>query len=200
MKNLKLVSTDQKIVSENYPYGFREKTTKTDYLEFSPKHGFRHCSQTINPKTGRPNNPKKSTYYDVMVLGTNEEGHCKSFVSDFNGEQAMQRSFDFLSQPENFALFTPQQIEYFYMQVLIMSKVSAKAQMIYCGSSWEDLKPYFENPINEIMSAIKTKGTENRFNKFVFDWVAINNLKIPNYQPFVTTQYEMQNGQFVEVK
>jgi hypothetical protein len=56
-----------------------------------------------------------------------------------------------------------------------------------------------ENPINEIMSAIKTKGTENRFNKFVFDWVAINNLKVPNYQPFVTTQYQMQNGQFVEV-
>ena len=82
MENLKFVNTDQKIVSENYPYGFREKTTKTDYLEFSPKHGFRHCSQTINPKTGRPNNPKKSTYYDVMVLGTNEDGHCKSFVSD----------------------------------------------------------------------------------------------------------------------
>jgi len=80
-----------------------------------------------------------------------------------------------------------------------MSKVSARAQMIYCGSDWEDLKPYFENPIKEIVSAINTKGTENRFNKFVFDWVAINNLKIPNYQPFVTTQYEMQNGKFVEV-
>lgn len=189
MENLKFVSTDQKIISENYPYGFRDKTTKTDYLEFSTKHGFRHCSQTINPKTGRPNNPKKSTYYDVMVLATDENGHCKSFVSDFNGEKAMQRSFDFLAQPENFALFTPQQIEYFYMQTLMMSKVSAKAQMMYCGSDWEDLKPYFETPIKEIVSAIKTKGTENRFNKFVFDWVAIDNLKIPNYNPFVVTNH-----------
>ena len=84
MKNLTLVNTTEKIVSENYPYGFREKTTKTDYLEFDFKKGFRHCSMTINPKTGRENNPKKSTYYDLMVLGTDENQHCKSFVLNFN--------------------------------------------------------------------------------------------------------------------
>lgn len=194
MENLKFVSTDQKIISENYPYGFREKTTKTDYLEFSPKHGFRHCSQTINPKTGRPNNPKKSTYYDVMLLATDENGHCKSFVSGFNGEQQMQRSFEFLGRPEIFELFTPQQIEFFYMQILVMSKVSAKAQVVYCGTDWEQLKPYFEKPLKEIVSAIATKGTENRFNKFVFDWQAIEQLKKPDYNPFKVTHHQIIVG------
>lgn len=194
MKNLKFVSTDQKIVSENYPYGFREKTTKTDYLEFSPKHGFRHCSQTINPKTGRPNNPKKSTYYDVMLLATDENGHCKSFVSGFNGEKEMQRSFDFLQRPEIFELFTPQQIEFFYMQILVMSKVSAKAQVVYCGTHWEQLRPYFEPTLKEIVSAIATKGTENRFDKFVFDWKAIEELKKPDFNPFKVTHHQFIIG------
>jgi len=196
---INFIPTTEKVISKDYPYGFREKTTKTDYLEFSPKHGFRHCSQTINPKTGKENNPKKSTYYDVMILGTDENGHCKSWVSDFNGEKAMQRSINFLKQPEIFQLFTPQQIEFFYMQILTMSKVSAKAQVIYCGTDWEQLKPYFEKPISEIAEAIKTKGLDNRFDKIVFDWEAINALKVPNYNPFVVTQYEHIGGQLVKV-
>ena len=40
------------------------------------------------------------------------------------------------------------------------------------------------------MSAIATKGTENRFDKFVFDWKAIEGLKVPNFQPFKVTHYE----------
>jgi len=194
MENTKFIPTTEKVISQNYPYGFKLKTTKTDYLEFSPKHGFRHCSMTINPKTGRENKPKKSTYYDCMLLGVDENGHCKSFVSGFNGETEMQRSFEFLAKPEIFKLFTPQQIEFFYMQILMMSKVSAKAQVVYCGTDWEQLKPYFEKPISEIVAAIKTKGQENRFDKFVFDWEAINALKVPNYNPFRVTHHQIIGG------
>lgn len=190
MKNLKLIPTNEKIVSENYPYGFREKTTKTDYLEFDFKKGFRHCSVTINPKTGIENKPKKSTYNDLMILGTDENKHCKSFVLDFNGSKEIQRVIDFLQIPENFALFTPQQIEYCYMMLLAFSKVNAKAQVIYCGTEWEQLKPYYETPIKIMVEAIKTKGKENLFAQIVFDWVAIDNLKVPNYQPFRVTHYE----------
>jgi hypothetical protein len=190
MKNLKLVSTDQKIVSENYPYGFREKTTKTDYLEFDFKKGFRHCSVTINPKTGRENKPKKSTYYNMMILGTDENQHCKSFVLDFNGSKSIQRVIDFLQVPENFVLFTQRQIEYFYMMLLAYSKVNAKAQVIYCGTDWEDLKPYYETPIKKMVEAVNTKGKENLFSQILFNWEAIENLKVPNFQPFRVTHYE----------
>jgi hypothetical protein len=189
MENLKLIPTTEKIVSENYPYGFRDKTTKTDYLEFDFKKGFRHCSMTINPKTGRENNPKKSTYYNLMILGIDENQHCKSFVLDFNGSKEIQRVIDFLKVPENFALFTQRQIEYFYMMLLSFSKVNAKAQVIYCGTDWEDLKPYYETPIKKMVEAVNTKGKENLFSQIVFDWEAIEGLKVPNFQPFKVVQY-----------
>lgn len=189
MTNLTLKPTTDRIQSENYPYGFREKTTKTDFLEFSPKKGFRHCSFTINPKTGKANATKKGTYYDLMLLGIDENGHCKSIAHSMNGSEELQRTFDFMSKEENFKLFTSEQIEYLYMQILVYSKVNAKAQVIYCGTDWEQLKPLYEKPINEIIEAIKTKGTENRFNRFVFDWVAIDSLKVPNYNPFKVTTY-----------
>jgi len=188
---IKFIPTTEKVVSENYPYGFRKRTTKTDYLEFSPKKGFRHCSFTIDPSTGKQNNPKKGTYYDGLLLGINEDGHCKSIAIGFNGKDEMERSFKILAKPEIFKLFTPQQIEFFYMQILMYSKVSAKAQVIYCGTDWEKLKPYFEKPISEIVEAIKTKGLENRFDRFVFDWEAIEKLKDPHYSPFVVKSYSI---------
>lgn len=189
MTQLTFKPTTEKIISENYPYGFREKTTKTDYLEFNFKKGFRHCSYTINPKTGKQNAVKKGTYDDLLLLSTDENGHCKSFALSLNGSEELQRVFDFMSKEENFKLFTAEQIEYLYMSILMYSKVNAKAQVIYCGTDWEQLKPLYEKPINEIIEAIKTKGTENRFNRFVFDWVAINNLKVEGYNPFVVKSY-----------
>jgi hypothetical protein len=189
MTQLTFKPTTEKIISENYPYGFRERTTKTDYLEFNFKKGFRHCSYTINPKTGKQNAVKKGIYYDLMLLTTDENGHCKSFALSLNGSEELQRVFDFMSKEENFKLFTAEQIEYLYMSILMYSKVNAKAQVIYCGTDWEQLKPLYEKPINEIIEAIKTKGTENRFNRFVFDWVAINNLKVEGYNPFVVKSY-----------
>ena len=52
------IKTAEKIEVLNYPYGFKLKTTLTDYLEFDAKKGYRHCTQTICPKTGRINKPK----------------------------------------------------------------------------------------------------------------------------------------------
>jgi hypothetical protein len=196
---INFIPTTEKIISENYPYGFREKTTKTDYLEFDFRKGFRHCSMTINPKTGKENKPKKSVYYNMMILGTDEKGHCKSFVLDFNGSKSMQRVIDFLQVPQNFALFTEAQIEYFYMMLLSYSKVNLKSQVVYCGTDLEQLKPYYEKPIEIMVKAINTKGKENLFSQIVFDWEAIEGLKVPNYQPFVVTKYEHIGGQLVKV-
>lgn len=53
--------TDEKITVENYPYG-RLQCKATFSLEFKEAKGYRTVRQTINPKTGRINNPKKSTY------------------------------------------------------------------------------------------------------------------------------------------
>jgi hypothetical protein len=58
------VSPETAHTVEDYPYGFRLRCKMRHWLDFSPKHGFRHVSQTSNPK--RPglvwNKPKAGTY------------------------------------------------------------------------------------------------------------------------------------------
>lgn len=64
-------------VVEDYPYGFRLRCKIRYWLEYKPKHGFRLCSQTTNPK--RPtevwNKPKASVYSMLAVMGLDEENH-----------------------------------------------------------------------------------------------------------------------------
>jgi hypothetical protein len=49
-------------VVDDYPYGFKLRTKIRYWLESAPKKGWRFVSQTMNPKNGRWNAPKKSTY------------------------------------------------------------------------------------------------------------------------------------------
>lgn len=60
---------------EDYPYGFRLRTTIRYWLETNAKHGDRFVSQTLNPKTARWNKPKKSTYVQVGCLYLDNEEH-----------------------------------------------------------------------------------------------------------------------------
>jgi hypothetical protein len=187
---MKLIKTTDKLISENYPYGFRLKTTKTDYLEFSNKHGFRHCSVTVNPKTGRLNNPKKSTYYDIMLLGTDETtGYTKSLVMDFYAHADYDKIIAFFSDPVNFNLFTSEQIEYIYGKMFLHVKADIYAQIQYCGSKFEDLKPLFSEQLNIIVKGIKEHGVNNYFSQIKFDWDKIDSFKVEGYQPFKVTHY-----------
>ena len=104
-----LLPTSAKIEIPNYPYGFRLKTTKFDSIEFNKSHGFRYVSQTINPKTGRENKPKKSTYYPIACLYRNEEnGHIDFYALSPNGHKSLNEAIEFMQV--NFSLFTPEQI------------------------------------------------------------------------------------------
>jgi hypothetical protein len=55
--------TDEKsaYIIESYPYGSL-RTQMRVWLEDGGAKGWRHVTQTLNPKSGRWNNPKKSTY------------------------------------------------------------------------------------------------------------------------------------------
>ena len=69
-------SPETALLIEDYPYGFRERTQIRYWLEYKSGHGFRQMAQTLNPKTGRWNKPKASTYVPVMVLARQEStGH-----------------------------------------------------------------------------------------------------------------------------
>ena len=70
---------DTAIVINNYPWGFKLKTSQRYWIE-TTKHGDRFVTQTLNPKTNVWCNPKKSTYSAVLVM-TTEDKDNKTFVS-----------------------------------------------------------------------------------------------------------------------
>ena len=69
-------SPETAYVVEDYPYGFRLRCRMRHWLEHRPGHGFRHVTQTSNPK--RPglawNAPKAGTYAPALVLALDEQG------------------------------------------------------------------------------------------------------------------------------
>ncbi len=65
------------IIINDYPYGFKLRTSIKYWIETTPKKGDRFCSQTLNPKNGRWNALKKSTYSEIGIMFKNELGHIK---------------------------------------------------------------------------------------------------------------------------
>jgi hypothetical protein len=83
---------------DDYPYGFHERTQIRYWLEHKPKKGWRFVSQTMNPKTGRWNKPKASTYADWgAAMYLDEKGHVAwtgvGPYSDENAFLAFVRTF-----------------------------------------------------------------------------------------------------------
>jgi hypothetical protein len=73
---------------DNYPYGFRLRTKIKYYVE-TTKYGQRFISQTLNPKTNTWNNPKKSTYHNIILVGLNNQDHITyTSLSMYSSEEA----------------------------------------------------------------------------------------------------------------
>ena len=66
-------------VVEDYPYGFRLRCTMRHWIEFKRGHGFRHVTQTSNPKKAGDvwNKPRAGTYHPVLVLTVDEDGRVE---------------------------------------------------------------------------------------------------------------------------
>lgn len=188
---MKYSKAKEVLVSDGYPWGFRLKTTRKDWLEFDKKKGFRHVSQTIDPRTGKECKPKKSTYQDILVLGKNEENHTKLIDFEFYNEKTVTKTIEFLSDQDNFDLFTSEQIEYIYMKFLQWVKSTMFSMVNYCGSDLEELKKVFNTAIDIAKKGIEAKGLNNYFNQIVIDWEALEGAKVEGYQPFKVTNYQI---------
>jgi len=79
MENYIFGHTDEATALEvkNYPWGFRLRTSIFYWIETVPKKGDRFCHYTIDPRNGRKCTPKKSTFSNIAVMGTDENGHVK---------------------------------------------------------------------------------------------------------------------------
>jgi hypothetical protein len=71
------VSPETAYVVDDYPWGFRLRTTIRYWIESknAKNGGQRFASQTINPKTGQWCKPKYSTYSTIMVMYLDEKEH-----------------------------------------------------------------------------------------------------------------------------
>lgn len=72
-------SRDTAYIVEDYPYGFTLRTTMMVWLEQN-KNGYRLVTQTLNPKTGKENAQKKSTYSQLARLYLDEQGHIHHYA------------------------------------------------------------------------------------------------------------------------
>jgi hypothetical protein len=182
----KYIPSTEKIEVLNYPYGFKLRTTLFDYIEYDKKKGYRHCTQTVCPKTNRLNKPKKSTYYPLLLRYYNEAGHIKTAGFDFNGGEAINKGSKFIF--ENFTLFSPEEIKYLYELILRASIVDMKASCIYGGCKPEDIKQYYSELW--IMATNGVKNPEvNDFGLLYIDNEGIDSHKPVNYNPFGVTEY-----------
>lgn len=83
----------------DYPYGFRLRTSIFYWIETVAKKGDRFCSCTRNPKNGRMNAPKKSTFSNIGVMYLDEVGHVKwESVTIYSKKEEVQKFIESLGE------------------------------------------------------------------------------------------------------
>lgn len=88
-------SPENAYVVEDYPWGFRLRTTIRYWIETSEAKngGQRFCSQTINPKTSQWCAPKKTTYSNVEIMYLDENEHVKVTAINMYTDNEKLRKF-----------------------------------------------------------------------------------------------------------
>src|ERR1700728_300342 len=82
-------SQETAYVVNDYPWGFRLRTTIRYWIETSTAKngGQRFASQTINPNTGLWCKPKYSTYSHIMVMFLNEKQYVMHTSLGMNSKE-----------------------------------------------------------------------------------------------------------------
>jgi hypothetical protein len=174
-------STSRTVTVENYPYGYNLRTTLTHSLEFKSGKGFRHVTQTVNPKTGRLNNPKRGTYYPIMLLGTDSQtNYTRSYVLNPNSAETVNIAADWMHQ--KYSLFQHREIVHIATHLLKVLKADTYCRVAYCGSEAAEILPYYKQAV-EALAKIASTGA-NHFDQVQVDTFALDALKVPDFQPF----------------
>lgn len=149
------VKTGETITIDSYPYG-RLRCKAFFSVEFSPKHGFRTVFQTINPKNGRLNAPKKGTYAPMIAAYLDTEtGHAEfHYFSMYNREDGLP-FFSFLAERPD--LFTDEQHDHLKIYALAQIKLEAKCLVRYCKVPVAEAIAIVEPVTKALVACIKEK-------------------------------------------
>lgn len=186
MKTQDFFKTTEKVVVENYPYGFRLRCTKFYSLEFVSGKGFRYVEQTTNPKNAdKLNKEKKGTYDAVKLMFREAEtGHIKYYSLDFYGADGINKDCQFMA--EHFDLFTPEQIKFIYGYLHMKLKVEVYSYVQWCGAKVENIAPLVKSFLSIAKQGRETG--ENVFASIVLDIPAMEATKMSDFSPFVESE------------
>ena len=180
----RIIPTVESVTVNNYPYGSL-KCEATFAIEFDPKKGFRSLFQTVNPKNGRTNNPKKGTYNSIMYLTQDEQGFVHFNQLSFYKVQDYNKIYAFLAQ--NLGIFTGEQIEYIYRYAIASLAMTVKAYAVYNGSDVNEVKAFCMPLIEKLKEGREQK--RNIFGELHLDYEGLEATKKEGYNPFVIKEY-----------
>lgn len=184
---------NQTMTTSNYPYGFL-RTTAIFSLEFNPKKGQRLVFQTVNPKNGRLNAPKKATYdgHGFSYLEQDENGIIKSHCIDLRRPEGIETLVTLLNEsPELIEELTEEQIKYYlhFIYATVKHFIEWTPGSIYL---LEELKPTLDTiKLNLNIGDLKTLIAYFTINKKNFAELRV---KYPNEKAYksytvTTTEY-----------
>lgn len=138
---------------DDYPWGFRLRTSIHYWIETKPKLGDRFCSYTIDPRTGRACKPKCGTYSPFLYMYINEDGHVKHAGIDSYDKDYFTNRFPFIIEKIGERFISDEQ-----KQNLRINRM----QHVYASSPYElakysdEKKPVYKAWLKATLTHLKT--------------------------------------------
>lgn len=154
---------------KDYPYGFRLRTSIFYWIETKIGKGDRLCTYTINPKTGRPNVPKYSTYSTFMYMYLNNQGHVDHGIIDAYDRDEFEARFEFILNKLDVLYITEDQQTNIRVNYYQHTKANAPYEFRYYS---EENQQKFKDWVIATLKHIKTcdfKELTNHAPKPVYD-------------------------------
>jgi hypothetical protein len=186
METIEYFNTSEKVQVDSYPYGSL-RTVAYFSLEHKKGKGFRTVFQTVNPKTGRLNAEKKSTYNPIALMYRNlQNGHIEYSIHQMNGRDDLNAVSKFLAA--NWDRFSDAEKTDIINEFIAWAVVDLKATCVYGGAKPEDIKQFYL-PIIATVKTMLDNQTVNVWDSVKFDVEAINAAKPKDFNPFKVSTY-----------
>jgi len=130
-------TSETPLTIDNYPYGFRLRTKAQYWIDTVNGKGQRIVFRTLNPKSQKWNNEKKSVYSDILVLVRNlENGHIENNGLSFAYSE--QKDLDeFLCKFSESALSAWQQKQLAFFRAILKTRKHLKMNIVVNPSKEE---------------------------------------------------------------
>lgn len=139
---------------KDYPYGFRLRTSIFYWIETKKGLGDRFCTYTINPKTGKSNKPKCSTYSAFLYMYLNDDQHVRCGRIDSYDIDEFRLRFGFIA--EKFGVEYLSKDQQFNIRVEHYQHVIVSAGYQLVKYTTEETKAAFKAWLTAFVKHVKT--------------------------------------------